>query len=57
MQTDTHHVTITADRNESSIYFDLSSVPLRRLFTCKIFAYDCTDDSSLLTAFDLSKFL
>lgn len=56
-QTDTHHVMITADKNESSIFFDLSGVPLRQLFTCKIFAYRCTDDSSLLAAFDLSKFL
>ena len=48
---------ITADTDSSTIYFNLSSIPLRRLFTCKIRAYGCTDISSLLAAFDLSMFL
>ena len=50
-------MTVTAVTNNSTIYFNLSSVPTKRLFTCKIFAYGCTDNSSLLATFGLSKFM
>ena len=49
------NITAIVDTNNNTIYFNLSSVPLKRLFACEIRAYGCMDNRSLLATFKLSK--